>query len=219
MQKTIFMVDDNVSNLAKVEEFLEEHFLVITLSSSSAMFAVLEKVIPNLILLDIDMPDMDGFETIKLLKCNERYADIPVIFLTGFTDSDTEAYGIELGAVDFITKPFSEPVFLRRIENQLHIDELIHKKTERGDKYMETLQTLLKERRFEGFWERGKENDSALYREAVTVIEALELLTAQRPHKREFNFGDAAALLSSDTGGHFDAPLLRFILQHKERFK
>ncbi|MCL1806576.1 MAG: response regulator [Oscillospiraceae bacterium] len=125
MKKTIFMVDDNVTNLAKVEEVLEKHFLVITLSSAAKMFTVLEKVIPDLILLDIDMPEMDGLEAMKFLKENSRTASIPVIFLTGLTDSDTEAYGIELGAADFITKPFSEPVLINRIRNHLQTIDII----------------------------------------------------------------------------------------------
>ena len=125
MQKTIFMVDDNVTNLAKVEEVLEKYYLVITLSSAAKMFTVLEKVTPDLILLDIDMPEMDGLEAIKLLKEHRGYAAIPVIFLTGLTDPDTEAYGIELGAVDFIAKPFSEPVLLNRIKNHLQTVDLI----------------------------------------------------------------------------------------------
>jgi putative two-component system response regulator len=130
MQKTIFMVDDNVTNLAKAEEALENDYLVITLSAAEKMFTVLEKVIPDLILLDIDMPGMDGLETIKLLKANSKYSDIPVIFLTGLTNPDTEAYCIELGAVDFIAKPFSEPVLLNRIRNHLHIAELLRERTE-----------------------------------------------------------------------------------------
>ncbi|MCL2009636.1 MAG: response regulator [Synergistaceae bacterium] len=112
MQKTIFVVDDSGTNLSTAEEALEEHYRVITLSSAAKMFKILEKVKPDLILLDIEMPEMDGFEAMEQLKSSEYHANIPVIFLTGLTDSDNEAYGIELGAVDFITKPFSAPALL-----------------------------------------------------------------------------------------------------------
>jgi putative two-component system response regulator len=142
MQKTIFMVDDNITNLAKVEELLEEYYLIITLSSAAKMFAVMEKVMPDLILLDIEMPEMDGLEALKILKANDKYKHIPVIFLTGLTDSDTEAYGIELGAVDFIPKPFSEPVLLNRIKNHLHIDELIRERTALLEERKEQLENL-----------------------------------------------------------------------------
>jgi len=129
MQKVVFVVDDSATNLVKAEEALEKHYLVITLSSAEKMFAILGKVSPDLILLDIDMPGMDGFEAIQLLKSNDLYSEIPVIFLTGKCETDNEAHGIELGAVDFIVKPFSAPVLLNRIKNHLHIDELIRERT------------------------------------------------------------------------------------------
>ena len=129
MQKTIFVVDDSATNLAMAEKVLEKQYRVITLSSAAKMFAILGKIVPDLFLLDIEMPEMNGFETIKRLKANDSYMEIPVIFLTGLNDSDNEAYGIEMGAVDFIAKPFSEPVLLNRIKNHLHIDELIRKRT------------------------------------------------------------------------------------------
>jgi len=129
MQKMIFVVDDSDTNLSVAEEVLEKQYRVMTLPSAVRMFTLLEKVVPDLILMDVNMPEMSGYEALKQLKKSNMYADIPVIFLTGLTDSTNEAYGIELGAVDFITKPFSEPVLLNRIKNHLHIDELIHERT------------------------------------------------------------------------------------------
>ena len=142
MPKTIFVVDDNITNLSVAEEALENHYAVITLSSALKMFAILEKVTPDLILLDIEMPQMNGFEAMKLLKANDPYAEIPVIFLTAMSDADNEAYGIELGAVDFIAKPFSVPVLLNRIKNHLHIDELIRERTEQLRERTERLSRL-----------------------------------------------------------------------------
>ena len=129
MQKMIFVVDDSDTNLSMAEEALEKQYRVMTLPSAARMFALLEKITPDLILLDINMPEMSGFEALSVLKANDMYSNIPVIFLTGLTDSTNEAHGIELGAVDFIIKPFSEPVLLNRIKNHLHIDELIHERT------------------------------------------------------------------------------------------
>ena len=119
MQKTIFVVDDNGTNLSTAEEALEDQYRVITLSSAAKMFTILEKVTPDLILLDIEMPEMDGFEALKQLKTNPSCAGIPVIFMTATADAASEAMGKELGAVDFITKPFSAPALLDCINNHL----------------------------------------------------------------------------------------------------
>jgi len=142
MQKTVFIIDDSTTNLAVAEKALENQYLVITLTSASKMFAILGKMKPDLILLDIDMPEMNGFEAMKRLKASDLYAEIPVIFLTGLTDAENEALGIELGAVDFIIKPFSVPVLLNRIRNHLHIDELIHERTEQLHERTEQLVRL-----------------------------------------------------------------------------
>jgi putative two-component system response regulator len=128
MQKTVFVVDDNISNLAQAEEVLENDFLVITLSSAESMFKVLEKVHPDLVLLDIVMPGMSGLEALQRLQEEEKHAGIPVIFLTGLTDTDTETLGISLGAADFVTKPFSDAVLLNRVKNCLLLSELKREK-------------------------------------------------------------------------------------------
>jgi putative two-component system response regulator len=127
--KTIFVVDDSDTNLSMAENVLEDLYSVMTLPSAMKMFALLEKVRPDLILLDIEMPEMNGFEALHRLKEHDSYAGIPVIFLTGLTDSAVEAQGFELGAVDFIAKPFSGPVLLNRIRTHLHIDEMIIERT------------------------------------------------------------------------------------------
>jgi len=127
--KTIFVVDDSDTNLSMAENALEDLYCVMTMPSAAKMFTLLEKVTPDLILLDIEMPDMNGFEALQQLKTHDAYSAIPVIFLTGMTDVSTEVQGFELGAVDFIAKPFSAPVLLNRIKTHLDIDELIHKRT------------------------------------------------------------------------------------------
>jgi putative two-component system response regulator len=129
--KTIFVVDDSDTNLAKVEEALEERYRVMTMPSAAKMFALLEKITPDLILLDIEMPELNGFQALEQLKASESetLAEIPVMFLTGHADSAVEAHGFELGAVDLVTKPFSAPVLLNRIKTHLDIDEVIRERT------------------------------------------------------------------------------------------
>jgi len=125
MMKTIFVVDDSDTNLLTAEEALEDHYNVMTIPSAAKMFGFLEKIIPDMILLDIQMPEMDGFEALQRLKSNPLYADIPVIFLTGYLDDVIKTRSGELGAADIITKPFSESVLLERIKTHLQ-DKQIH---------------------------------------------------------------------------------------------
>ena len=121
MEKTIFIVDDSLTNLSMAEEALEKDFNVMTMTSAAAMFTILEKVNPDLILLDIIMPETSGFDAIKQLKSLEAYKNIPVIFLTAMTDSYNEAQGRDLGAVDFITKPFLEDKLLECVKRHVRI--------------------------------------------------------------------------------------------------
>ena len=119
VQKTIFVVDDNDTNLLMAEEALEDQYRVMTLPSASKMFALLNKITPDLILLDIEMPEMNGFEALRILKTNLSHAVIPVIFLTGTVDNTIEAQGYQLGAVGIIVKPFSAPLLLETIKSHL----------------------------------------------------------------------------------------------------
>jgi putative two-component system response regulator len=128
-ENIIFVVDDNETSLTAAENALVNDYRVIALSSAAKMFEALTKFIPDLILLDIKMPDMSGYEALERLKGNDSYADIPVIFLSGLSDAISEAHGIELGAVDFIMKPFTEPVLLNRIKKHLEIDEQVRERT------------------------------------------------------------------------------------------
>ncbi|MCL2208460.1 MAG: response regulator [Fibromonadales bacterium] len=129
--KVIFVVDDSAVNLIKAKQALESQYDVFTMLSAAKMFSLLERFTPDLVLLDIEMPEMDGFTALQKLRENELTAQIPVIFLTAFDDESREFHGLELGAVDFIAKPFSTPIMLRRISNHLHVQELIKKRTER----------------------------------------------------------------------------------------
>lgn len=128
--KTIFIVDDSNVNLFSADEVLSKYYRVYTMPSASNMFDLLENIKPDLILLDILMPEMDGFEALKILKETPAYAGIPVMFLTSRNDAATESHGFEMGVVDFISKPFSMPVLLNRIKTHLGIEEIIQKRTD-----------------------------------------------------------------------------------------
>jgi putative two-component system response regulator len=129
MMNTIFVVDDSDTNLSMAESALEDQYRVLTMPSAIKMFSFLEKMIPDLILLDIEMPEMNGLDALKKLKSHEAWKNIPVIFLTGRIDETVEVHCFELGAVDFITKPFSAPVLLKRIKTHLDIDKAIRERS------------------------------------------------------------------------------------------
>ncbi|MDR0442209.1 MAG: response regulator [Treponema sp.] len=143
MLKTIFVVDDSDTNLSMAETALEDHYRVMTMPSAAKMFALLERVVPDLILLDIEMPEMDGFEALRRLKSKDTMSDIPVMFLTGRTDVAVEAHGFELGAVDFVAKPFSASVLLNRIKTHLDIDEIIRERTTQLNRLQNSIVSVL----------------------------------------------------------------------------
>ena len=141
--KTIFIVDDIMHNLAEAQKALNDFYSIIALSSAVEMFEALKTIRPDLILLDIIMPDIDGIDALKLLKADVHYTDIPVILLTGMNDGATEAYGFELGAVDFISKPFTKPVLFNRIKTHLEIEDKINERTEKLFKLQNGLVSVL----------------------------------------------------------------------------
>jgi putative two-component system response regulator len=122
-KKLIILVDDNPANLRIGKNVLAEKYAVATSPSAEKMFSLLENNIPAMILLDVDMPEINGYEAIKILKSRPESKDIPVIFLTARTDSDDELEGLSLGAIDYITKPFQPPLLLKRIEVHLLVEE------------------------------------------------------------------------------------------------
>ena len=115
-KKLIMLVDDNPANLRIGKNVLSDRYTVATAPSAAKLFSLLENNHPDLILLDIDMPGMDGYGTLEALKLKPETKGIPVIFLTGMSDSCDEDRGRALGAVDYITKPFDPPALIDCIE-------------------------------------------------------------------------------------------------------
>ena len=115
-KKLIMLVDDNPANLRIGKNVLSDKYTVATAPSAAKLFSLLENNQPDLILLDIDMPGMDGYGTIQALKLSPDTKDIPVIFLTGMADPGEEEKGRALGAVDYVTKPFDPPALIASIE-------------------------------------------------------------------------------------------------------
>ncbi|GHV45099.1 two-component system response regulator [Spirochaetia bacterium] len=122
-RKLIVLVDDDLSNLRIGRNALSDAYEVYTVPSAEKLFELLKKYTPHLILLDIDMPGMDGYQAIGILKSHEETRDIPVIFLTGKSNPDNELKGLELGAIDYITKPFVSKLLNKRVELHLRLLE------------------------------------------------------------------------------------------------
>ena len=115
-KKIVILVDDNPANLRIGKNILSERYIVATAPSAEKLFKLLENNYPTIIFLDIDMPEMDGYEAIKILKSKQETKNIPVAFLTGLAEPHHEEKGFALGAVDYITKPFNPSSLIDCIE-------------------------------------------------------------------------------------------------------
>ncbi|MDR3013361.1 MAG: response regulator [Chitinispirillales bacterium] len=119
LRKKIIYVDDVTHNLLSVKNRLKKRYEVYSAPSATVMFEFLEHITPDLILLDINMPGISGYEAIKILKADKRHANVPVIFLTGKADKESMRKGFSLGAADYVSKPFSDADLIERIERQI----------------------------------------------------------------------------------------------------
>ncbi len=123
-QKTLLLVDDTPENLTVLGEILMPHYRVRVASSGArALAAATTDPRPDLVLLDVMMPEMDGYEVISRLRADPRTRELPVIFVTALDSTEDEAHGLELGAVDYITKPVRPAIVLARVRGQLELKE------------------------------------------------------------------------------------------------
>lgn len=119
---TLLVVDDTPDNLTLMAGLLKEHYRVkVSNRGAKALEIAGHQPQPDLILLDIMMPEMDGYEVCRQLKANEQTAHIPVIFLTAKTETEDEAHGLTLGAADYLTKPVNPAILLARVKNHLQL--------------------------------------------------------------------------------------------------
>lgn len=145
-KKTILMVDDVALNHARAREVLGDAYNLIETMSVREAFRALEEEIPDLILLDIVMPEINGMEMLKILKDTPLYKSIPVIFLTADTSPEAEIEGFNLGIVDYINKPFIPEVMRKRIETHIALseyDRFLEEKVEKKIVEMEMMYDLI----------------------------------------------------------------------------
>jgi len=124
-EHTILVIDYDTLSVTALTHLLSDEFNVVTERRGSDSINTAREVQPDVILLDVVLPDMNGFEIITLLKKDELTKDIPVIFVTGLNNTKDEEQGLMLGAVDYINKPFSSYIVKLRIKNQLQIAKQI----------------------------------------------------------------------------------------------
>ncbi|MDF1615606.1 diguanylate cyclase [Desulfurivibrio dismutans] len=122
-QPRILVVDDEVTNIELLAEVFSDDYEVLFATGGAKALELAAQARPELILLDVVMPGMDGFEVCSRLKAERITADIPVIFVTGIGDQQAEVRGLELGAADYVTKPINPPVVRVRVRNQIELKQ------------------------------------------------------------------------------------------------
>ncbi len=137
--KLILVVDDAEINLKIADKIISRAYKVDCVLSGEECLAYLVDHTPDLILLDLHMPDMDGFEVMEKLRASASWRDIPVILLTADNDHDYELRGYELGAMDFVTKPFVAEVMIKRVERTLELCSLRKQVAGMEDKPLKTV--------------------------------------------------------------------------------
>ena len=120
-EKIILVVDDDITSLKLAQKILDTEYRVAAVNNGEMVFQYLQNNTPDLILLDLNMPEIDGFEVIRRLKNDSRYVEIPVIFLTANQDSEIEAKCLESGAIDFVNKPFVPLVLKGRVKRVMEL--------------------------------------------------------------------------------------------------
>ncbi|HIE02145.1 MAG TPA: response regulator [Thiotrichaceae bacterium] len=142
---TLLIVDDNPTNLGVLTDYLEEQgFEILSAEDGYVGLEIAQFAQPDMILLDVMMPGIDGFETCRRLKADEKTQDIPVIFMTALESTKDKVNGFKVGGVDYITKPVQQEEALARINTHLRIQELTHKLQQANQELSQTNHALSK---------------------------------------------------------------------------
>lgn len=123
-RKTILVVDDMAPILEHARQILKDDYKLIPCTSAKMALDIMSKRLPDLVITDINMPELDGFELLRIIKATPDYSEIPVILITSGLTAEAELHGYELGADDFILKPFGQLAVLKKVKNQLCLAEL-----------------------------------------------------------------------------------------------
>ena len=179
VRDVIIIVDDSITNLAISRHSLAGIYDVFVAPSGEKLFLLLEKVTPTLILLDVEMPDLDGYQIMEILQKKEKTKHIPVIFLTAKIDPESEIKGLSLGAVDYITKPYSRELLIKRID--LHI--LFEKQKKELLKYNLSLESEVDKRT-----RRVVELQNAVLKTVAELVECRDNITGGHIERTQYYF-------------------------------
>jgi diguanylate cyclase (GGDEF)-like protein len=178
-QQKILIVDDTPANIQVLNAVLHNDYIIFFATNGPDALCIARREVPDLILLDIMMPEMDGYEVCARIKSDPRTEQIPVIFITAMNDEAAETKGLECGAIDYITKPISPPVVKVRVKNHLqlkhHRDILIKLSRELDNKNQE-LNLLAREDALTGLANR-RYFDEVLDREIKRAARSRQLLS------------------------------------------
>lgn len=130
---TLLIVDDNPTNIKLLYDLLKEHgFRILVAKDGQSAIEKLEVANPDLVLLDVMMPGIDGFTTCQIVKSNPKYQDLPIIFMTALSENENKVKGLSLGAVDYVTKPFQPDELLARVNLHLKLYHLTKELAEKN---------------------------------------------------------------------------------------
>jgi len=135
-KNSILIVDDERSNISALKSILGKEYTIYASSDGEDAIETAEEFVPDVILLDIIMPGMDGYEVITALQASEKTQHIPVIFITGLDNSEAEEKGLALGAVDYIAKPFNSVITKLRVQNNIQLINNVRTLQERTEKLL-----------------------------------------------------------------------------------
>ncbi|KAF3885691.1 MULTISPECIES: hybrid sensor histidine kinase/response regulator [Nostocales] len=184
----ILIVDDTPNNLQMLFDFLEDSgFKVVVAEDGESALEMAEYAPPDLILLDVLMPGMDGFETCRRLKSNQSTQEIPIIFLTAITDKVDKVKGLKLGAVDYITKPLEHEEVLARVNIHMRLQNLTKRLTEQNQ-LLEV--EILERKRIEAELRRQTDELTEWKNRYEALIQASgQILYDWNPHTHEVTYG------------------------------
>ncbi len=177
-KKTVLIIDDSPINIEHLAQVLKSEYHIKVANNGASGVAVARSQKPDLILLDIMMPEMDGYQVCRILKADDATRKIPIIFITAKTDTKDETKGLSLGAVDYITKPFRTPIVQARVRTHIrlkHNTDLLEKLA-----MVDGLTGLPNRRRFEQLLKRE-------WSRARRAQEPLSVIMLDIDHFKQFN--------------------------------